>query len=162
MRERFFDRPTSSVAEGSTSDIKGSVTLDPRQPAQVRFEGLTVNLRTLTSDESRRDNALRTRTLDTSKYPLAEYNSVKVESAPASYQPGQEAAFKISGLMKIRDTEKPLTFDVKVKLDGNDLTGLATTEFKMTDFNIQPPSLTILKAEEGVQLDVEFTARATS
>ena len=62
--------------------------------------------------------------------------------------------------MKIRDVTKPTTFAAKLRLDGDALTGTATTTFLMTDFGFEPPSiLGMLKAENEVKLEFNFVAR---
>lgn len=161
VRERIFELPGPTVAEGRTSAIKGSVTVDVQKPLEAKFSDLVVDISTLQSDKLRRDNYIRTHFLESSKYPNAEFTSVKVESGPATYTPGQEATYKLTGLMKIHDTQKPLSFDTRVKLAGDTLTGAATTDFNMTDFGVQPPEVAgMLKAENGVHLVINFTAKS--
>ena len=56
---------------------------------------------------------------------------------------------------------RPVTFDVSLKLEGEAITGVATTKILMTDFGFNPPSiLGILKAGNEVTLEFRFTARA--
>ena len=56
---------------------------------------------------------------------------------------------------------KVVTFASTLKLDGNTLSGAATTMLKMTDFGFEPPSiLGILRAENEVGVEFRFIARA--
>jgi hypothetical protein len=61
--------------------------------------------------------------------------------------------------MTIRETEMPLTFDVKARQSGDTLTAVADTRFNMTDFGLDPPQLAFVSVEDGVQLQVVLVAR---
>jgi polyisoprenoid-binding protein YceI len=61
--------------------------------------------------------------------------------------------------MTIRDVTRPVTFDTTARLEGNTLTGVATTHLFMRDFGFEPPSiLGILQVTDGVTVTVNFTA----
>jgi len=60
----------------------------------------------------------------------------------------------------VRDTTRPTTFDVTAKLEGEALTGTATTTILMSDFNFDAPDIAgILKAENEAKLEFKFVAR---
>jgi hypothetical protein len=60
----------------------------------------------------------------------------------------------------VRDVTKPVIFATTVKLEGDTVTGHATTSMLMTDFGFDPPSiLGALKAENQAQLELQLTAR---
>lgn len=53
-----------------------------------------------------------------------------------------------------------MTFTGTIRLAGNVLTGEVQTTILMTDFGFDPPTiLGMLKAENQVQLDLQFTAQ---
>jgi len=81
--------------------------------------------------------------------------------APFLLRPPPEGkALQISGALKIREVTRPSTFAARLRLDGDVLTGVATTTIRMTDFGFEPPSiLGILKAENEVKLEFHFVAR---
>ena len=63
--------------------------------------------------------------------------------------------------MTIREITQPVTFDVKARLAGDTLTGVATTRLLMSAFGIEPLTFanTLTVADEfGIEL--QFTARA--
>jgi len=64
------------------------------------------------------------------------------------------------GDLTVREQTKPATFDVKAKLAGDTLTGVATTRLKMSDFGIDPPNFanTLTVADE-FGIEVQFTAK---
>src|SRR4051812_28244972 len=134
VQEKFLNRDLPNMALGKTNAVTGElqVSLDGKPSGKVTK--ITVDLRTLTSDQSRRDNRIRTQWLESEKYPFAEFTSTDAQGIPDSYTEGQEVSFKLTGDMKIREVTKPVTFDVKGKLEGDTITGSATSKILMKDF----------------------------
>ena len=123
---------------------------------------MRVDLRTLTTDSSRRDNAIRSRWLESDTYPYADFVSTDALNLPAAYQDGQEVTFDLVGDMTIRDVTKSVTWQVKGVRNGTTVTGTATTVIAMSDFGIAPPNIAnMIKVEDAVTLEVSFFATAT-
>ena len=149
-----------NTAIGVTTIVNGEITLDTQNPANSKVGTITIDISKLTSDSGQRDNSIRRRFLESGKFPIVTFVPTKLDSLPATYTAGQELTFKIIGDMTVRDTTKPVTFDVKAKLDGDTLSGIATTQIKMTDFNFPAPDIAgILKANEDAILTLEFVAK---
>lgn len=160
VQEQFLNRDLPNLAIGKTTSIEGEFqfSLDGKPTGQVTK--MTVDLRTLASDEGRRDRRLRTQWLESDTYPLAEFVSTGVEGVPDSYTEGQEITFKLTGDMTIREITKPVTFDVRGTLVGDTVTGTATTLLYMKDFGFDPPDIAgMLTVEDGVTVTVNFTAK---
>jgi polyisoprenoid-binding protein YceI len=152
-------RGLPATAVGTTTDVTGELYLTrdglyKDQPSKFR-----VDLRTLKTDESMRDNFVRQNTLRTSQFPFAEFTVESVTGFPASYTEGSEISLTLTGTMTIRGQSKPLTFTVKARQAGNTLTATADTQFNMTEFGIQPPEVVLAKAKDGVVLQVVLIAR---
>ena len=159
-REKFVDRPLPNDAIGTTKDVTGEVQLEQPNLLRGRVLQIRVDLRTLASDSGRRDRIVRDEVLQTDQYPYAEFRSTEVVG-PTTYQPGEEASFQVPGMMKIRDQERPLTWDVRARLDGDELTGTGTASLKLTDFGIEPPHLAVLTVEDAMRWEVQFSAERT-
>jgi len=160
VQEKFLNRDLPNMALGKTHAVTGElqVSLDGKPSGKVTK--ISVDLRTLTSDQSRRDSRIRTQWLESEKYPFAEFTSTDVQGIPDSYTEGQEVSFKLTGDMKIRDVTKPVTFDVKGKLEGDTITGSATSKILMKDFGFDPPNVAgMLTVEDGVTVMINFTAK---
>jgi polyisoprenoid-binding protein YceI len=160
VQEKFLNRELPNMALGKTNAVTGElqVSLDGKPSGKVTK--ITVDLRTLTSDSSRRDSRIRTQWLESDKYPFAEFTSTDAQGIPDSYTEGQEVNFKLTGDMKIRDVTKPVTFDVKGKLEGDTITGSATSKILMKDFGFDPPDVAgMLTVEDGVTVTINFTAK---
>src|SRR4030042_5542225 len=110
-------------------------------------------------DGGRRDNYIRQNTLQTDTFPFAEFEIDEVHGFPIDYTEGTEVPLTLTGRMTIRETELPLTFEVKARQSGDTLTAVADTSFNMTDFGLDPPQLAFVTVEDGVQLQVVLVAR---
>ena len=73
VKEQLAQLNLPSDAVGATQQVEGKITLDQDNSVVVGGSRLVVDLRTLQSDESRRDNYIRRNTLVTAQYPLAEF-----------------------------------------------------------------------------------------
>jgi polyisoprenoid-binding protein YceI len=160
VQETFLSQNLPNKAVGKTNAITGTFqfSMDGKPTGQVT--NITVDLRTLKSDSDRRDNIIRTRWLESNTYPYAEFTSTDVQGAPESYTEGQEVSFKLLGNMTIHNTTKPVTFDVTGKLEGDTVTGTATTRLNMVDFGFEPPNIAgVVSVQDGVDLTINFTAK---
>lgn len=161
--EEVFFGPNNrfNVAVGTTNAVRGEMWIDRSDPRRTRIGTITVDISTLRSDQDLRDSGIRTRWLESSRFPMAEFTPTAITGLPDAYAPGQELFVQIAGDLRIRKVSKPVTFATTLKLDGAALTGVATTRILMTDFGFAPPSLLgILKAQNQVTIEFDFTARA--
>ncbi len=162
VSEEFFNRPLGLVnAIGRTNAIEGEFQLNMSgNQVQLVDNHFTVDLRTLTSDEARRDQRIRNEWLESDTYPWAEFTATAIQDFPANAVEGQDVPFKLVGDMTIREVTKPVTFDVVARLDGNTFTGTATMNLLMGDFGFEPPSiLGMLEVTDGVIVTVNFVAQ---
>ncbi len=143
---------------GSTQEVTGQMQLDLANPAQpVVSSQFTVNLQSLTSDQSRRDNRIRQANLESNTYPLATFTITSIENGPAAYTEGQEVTFQANGDITIREVTRPAVFEVTAKLEGGVISGVATTQLKMTDFGFEPPNFAnLFSVADDFTAKVEF------
>jgi polyisoprenoid-binding protein YceI len=150
-----------NLAVGRTSQVAGEVTLDPAAPQNSALGTFTADISQFASDSDRRDNAIRGRYLESSKYPTVTFKPTTVEGLPQTYQEGQEITFKVSGDLTIRDVTKPVSFDVTANLSGGALSGQAVTTILMSDFGFGPISIAgILNTEDQAKITLTFVARS--
>jgi len=149
-----------NVAEGTTPAITGELLIDRATRRNTRIGTITVDMSQFQSDSARRDNAIRNRWLESGRYPMAEFTPTAIEGLPDVYVNGREHQIRVTGTLKIRDVSRPATFATTLKLENAALTGVATTQIRMTDFGFDPPSiLGVLRAENDVRLEFRFVAR---
>lgn len=156
----IIENKPDNVAVGTTHTEQGSFQIRTGADPVVASMNVSVDLRTLQTDSSRRDNFVRQNYLETDKYPMATFVSTCASNLPANYVEGQEASFQITGNMTIHGKTNKAVFDVKGKLENGTTTGTATTTIFMTDYGIQPPNLAnIAISENKVLLTIDYTAK---
>jgi polyisoprenoid-binding protein YceI len=149
-----------NLAVGITDQVTGSVIGDVNNPSAVTLGAFEVDISKFASDSSRRDGYIRDNGLESSKFPIAKFVPTSVESLPGSYSEGQDVTIKVTGDMTIKTTTQPVTWDVTTRLVNGVLTGKATTELLMSNFNVGPISiLGVLNTEDKVKLTFDFVAK---
>jgi len=149
----------ANEAVGETNAVVGQILLDA-DGTPLPCSRFDVDLRTLTSDESRRDNFLYDNTLETGQYPLATFILTSVEGLDGPLVEGEETSVTLVGNLTIHGVEKSVAWDAVVTRDGDALTGTASMQFNMADFNIEEPVVgPVLSVDESIQLEVEIVAQ---
>lgn len=155
--ETFANQPGPVTAVGRTNDVEGEIQLEQDGILRGRVLLVRIDLRTLTSDQSRRDSYIRQNTLQTDLYPYAEFHSTEL-AGPSGYREGEEVTFQIPGLMTIKGQERPIVWEARAKLQNDTLTATATARVKLTDFGLQPPRLAILSVEDEMTWQIDLVA----
>lgn len=153
----------SALAVGTTKDITGDIYLTRDGLDASQKSSFKVDLRTLRSDESQRDNFIRQNTLQTSRFPFAEFTIDSVDGFPAEYTENEQVNLKLTGTMTIHGVSKPVTFDVLARQKESALGATARATFKFTDFGMSPPNVQVAQARDSIEIEVVFVAlEATS
>ncbi len=160
VQEQFLSRPLPNEAIGKTSSIKGGLAVNSSGTPIITALKVVVDLQTLTSDNSHRDDAIKGNWLQSSTYPLATFVTKTPQVVTTgSYTNGQPVAFKLTGAMTVHNTTHTETFNVQGKLDGKTITGIAKSLVYMKDFGFSAPSiLGLLTVKDGVTVTFNFTA----
>lgn len=152
-----------NTAIGATSQVTGQLSVDLANPGQIEFSEFTVDISTLTTDSSRRDNAIRGRWLESSRFPIATFKVNELVGFPTDPQEGQTLTFQMAGDLTVRETTKALTWDVNAVKNGDRLTGQMTTFIMMEDWGVPPPNIAgVLIVKDGVTLTIDFTFQQQS
>ncbi|HZK62484.1 MAG TPA: YceI family protein, partial [Anaerovoracaceae bacterium] len=149
-----------NVAVGKTSTISGEIFANPADPTKSTLGAFSVDISAFKSDSNRRDSTIRSRFLESTKYPIATFVPRSIGGLPESYTAGQPYTFQVLGDLTIKQTTSAVTFDVTAQYDGNTLTGNAQTTILMSDFGVGPISIAgILNTEDEVKINFDFVAR---
>ena len=163
VREELVRRNLPNDAVGETTDVSGSIVFSADGTVQPGRSGIVIDMRTLRSDEFRRDNFLRERSLESDKFPLAEFAIHETPGLPWPLPESGEVAFQLKGDMTLHGVTSQLTWDVVAEFNSGTLTGQAKTRFTFDRFDIVKPSLFfILSVEDDIRLELDFTASYTS
>lgn len=149
-----------NVAIGVTPQVSGEISIDLENPQNSSLGPITADISLFKSDSNRRDNIIRDRFIETARYPMVTFVAHEIRGLPESYQEGQELQLQIAGDLTIRETIRPVEFQATVKLEGDTLSGTATTTILMSDYEFGPISMVgILNTEDEVLVTLNMVAR---
>ncbi|QBD78617.1 YceI family protein [Ktedonosporobacter rubrisoli] len=158
VQEQFLSRDLPNDAIGKTKKIQGSFLLDTGQQPRLVNMKITVDLSTLTSDQERRDRAIQNKWLESDKYPNAIFVAKDVK-LPAFSQ-GQTITFDLPGQMTVHDVTRPETFKVSAKMDGDTISGTATSSLLMKNYGFDAPDIAgLLTVKDGVTVTFNLVAQ---
>ena len=157
VREQLADIPLPGDAVGSTKEISGAIVLGPDGAIIPEQSKITVDLRTLRSDKSRRDRFLQRRTLGTASFPASEVAIKEAPGLPFPLPTSGESTFQLLGDLTIRDVTRPVTWQVTAEFTERGMKGTATTSFSFDDFNLQQSRVAlVLSVDETIRLELDF------
>ena len=125
-------RRDGAVEGGVAFDAQGRVL-----PGDSRF---TIDLRTLRSDEARRDNYVRRNTLETDRYPTVTFVPTEARRLPVPLPPSGSVPFELVGDLTVKDVTRRVTWDATATFDGPQVTIRARTAFRFGDFGLPRPA----------------------
>jgi polyisoprenoid-binding protein YceI len=144
--------PTVAGTIGITAD--GSITPGSK---------LTIDLRNLKSDQDQRDGYVRNRTLETEKFPLAEFVPTKLQGLPLMIPTQGQTGLQLTGNLTIHGVTKEVTFQ-GVATYGRDSTvaGRAKTSFTFSTFGLTKPTLArLVSVDDKIELEIVFKFKRT-
>jgi polyisoprenoid-binding protein YceI len=160
VREQLAGVSFPNDAIGKTKAVKGAIVLGPDGAVLAEQSKFTVDLSTLTSDRDQRDNYIKRNTLDTARYPLAEFVPREFTGLPHPLPTEGKASFQMKGDMTVHGVTSPLTWEVNATFSGGSITGQATASFDFAKFSMTRPRVQIvLSVEDEIRLQVDFVLK---
>jgi len=160
VREQLVGLSFPNDAVGATSAIEGAITFDAQGrllPGDSRF---TVDLRTLRSDEARRDNYLRRNTLETDRYPTVTFVPTEARRLPVPLPQTGSAPFELVGDLTVKDAIRRVTWEATASFDGPRVSVRARTAFRFGDFGLRIPRVSVvLSVEDDIKLEADLVLR---
>lgn len=157
VREQLagFEFPNDAV--GSTSTVTGTLVLAANGAVLSDGSRFEIDLTTLQSDESRRDNYLRRNTLNTEEHPKAIFVPTAIRGLASPLPGSAETSFELIGDLTVRGVTRPVTWAVTATFDGAAITGQARTEFTFDRFELTKPRLIrLLSVADEIRLEYDF------
>jgi polyisoprenoid-binding protein YceI len=158
VNETFVQGSRLNTAIGRTKGIAGDILVNTDQPAKSQIGPIVINVSQFTSDQDRRDNFIRSNNLQSSKYPTATFVMRAIDGLPAQVKAGDQVSFTMTGDLTVKQTTKPVTWNVTLKYEAQQLSGSAMTNIKMSDFGVGPIQIPLLATEDNVKLVFDFVA----
>jgi polyisoprenoid-binding protein YceI len=142
VREKLAFLPAESDAVGRTSQITGTATLtEPKGAVTITAASFDVDVSTLTSDRSMRDEKIHEIGLESSRYPTATFVLSKPVALPAGASAGHVVRASVTGVFDIHGTSKLETLPVEFRLSGSTLDAAGSLTFPWSEFGMSAPSV---------------------
>ncbi|MBK8027135.1 MAG: YceI family protein [Chloroflexi bacterium] len=155
-------RGVRTTVTGRTTDVAGQIAVDFGAPANTELGEITVNVRTLLTDNEFRNRAIRGQILQSQQdeFEFATFTPSTVEGLPETVTMGEAFTFTITGDFALKGIAKPATFTVTVTPESEDrITGTAQAVVLRADYGLTIPSVPgVANVEEEVQLEIDFVA----
>ncbi|AOW93728.1 hypothetical protein BFN03_16655 [Rhodococcus sp. WMMA185] len=135
---------------GSTPDVTGTATVDGEE---LTAADVTVQVSTITTDVSIRDQMFRDNILDTGTFPTATFalsSPVDLSDLPTDGSVGEVTA---EGTLTLDGQSRPVSVDMDVLHSGDNLIASGSVPVTWTDFGVQPPSLGFVTVEDHGTVD---------
>ena len=127
----------SHEAVGRTSSITGSMLVSGTTVTQAAF---TVDMSSVTSDQSRRDAQFNGRIMDTRTYPTATFTLTKPIDLGAIPANGVQRTFRATGTLTLHGVTKTVTFTLTSQYTGSVVQVAGSIPITFADWSIPNPS----------------------
>jgi len=166
----FTSKAPLETIVGRTSEVVGFVTVDPtdiKGSAKGRFE---VDLATLKTGISLRDQHMREKYLEVDKYPKAIFDLTGVAEAGSNALEDKKnidltltGNFTIHGVTKSISIPATITYlkeseETKQRLPGDLMHIVVQFNVLLGDYSIKRPQFVILKLDENQRVDIDLFA----
>src|SRR5438128_2263154 len=142
VREQLASLAAPSDAVGRTSAITGTLTITQAAGSYtLTAADFTVDVSTLTSDQSRRDQRIHSQGLESSRYPTATFKLTSPITLPAEAGSGQTIHVSATGALTIHGVTKTVTIPIDARLTGSKIELVGSITFPFSQFGMTPPSI---------------------
>ncbi|MBK90495.1 MAG: hypothetical protein CL772_04880 [Chloroflexi bacterium] len=159
VKEQLARLPSPIEAIGYTDSITGGIYIDA-QGVPNKNSIINIDLSTLKSDESRRDNYLRGSSLETDKFPKAVFEIREIAGFDLSSLitlQKNDFQMQLIGDLTIHGVTKRKTWNIDATYELGKLKGKASLSFPFSDFDMDIPKLFfIISVEDKITLELDF------
>jgi len=156
---KFESKATLESFDGTTSSVRGSVSLDPHDLGEHFEIEVEVDLRTLDTGISMRDRHMRENHLETDEFPIAVFEGAQiVEGAGTDLTTGGTHEILIEGQMEIHGVAQMIQVPLELTLDGADLHIVSRFGVALSDHDIERPRFLVLRLGDVQMVTVDVVA----
>ncbi len=142
VREKLAFLPAQSQAVGRTSSIAGAATLTGSSAhVRVTRASLVIDVSTLKSDRSMRDEKIHSIGLESDRYPQATFVLAKPVALPAGASSGKVFDVSATGAMTIHGSTQQVTIPLEMRLTADKLEAAGSITFPWSRFAMTAPSV---------------------
>jgi polyisoprenoid-binding protein YceI len=142
VREKLGFLPAESDAVGRTSEITGhAAVVESGGTVRITAAAFKVNVYSLKSNESMRDEHIHTIGIQSATYPYATFVLTHTVSLPASTLSGKVAVAPVTGVFNIHGASRTQTLPVQMTLSNKLIQAVGSLTFPWSRFNMTAPSV---------------------
>ena len=142
VREKLAFLPAQSDAVGRTSQMSGRATFaEAGKVVRITAASFTVDVATLKSDRSMRDEKIHEIGLESSRYPNATFALSRPVVLPAQALTGKVFHVRVTGVFNIHGTSKTETLPLEMSLSNSLVQVVGSLTFPWGEFNMTAPSI---------------------
>ena len=153
VTEQLASLPAASEAIGRTDQVTGTIEVTSDGTTTTLTSGsLTVDTTSITSDESRRDNRLRSEGLETDEFPTATFTLTQPVEVPAAATDGTASDITLVGDLTLHGVTKSVEIPAQARLADGQIQVQGSITFPLSDYDIVAPNIggfIISIADEG-------------
>ena len=158
-KEVLFGQSTEAV--GRTANVDGALTI---AGTAVKTADISIDLASVTSDKSQRDNQFRGRIMSVTKYPTATFKltqPIEMGSIPGD---GATVSFPATGELAVHGVTKAVTITVTAKRTGGTIQVSGSIPVVFGDYGIPDPSFGPASVEDHgtIEFLVSFVKSANN
>jgi polyisoprenoid-binding protein YceI len=143
-------------ATGRTSDVSGTMTV---QGATIPAATVTANLKSLASDDTRRDRAIQSAGLETARFPEATFKLTQPIALTAAPAAGTPVTATAQGELTLHGQTRPVSVPVTAQWDGDQI-AVATRDkgvpVKFQDYGMEALSVPVAKTEDAGSFEFQL------
>jgi polyisoprenoid-binding protein YceI len=156
VRETFAGLSVTSDAVGRTHDVQGTMTVEGE--TTVTAAEVRAGLQALESDEDRRDNAIRTRGLETDRFPESTFTLSGPLELPAPPTAGERVSVTASGDLTLHGVTKQVDVPVEARWNGSTIEVVGTIDIAFAEYDIDPPNVGgFVSVEDEGEIELQLT-----
>lgn len=159
IREQLAGISIPIDAIGVTTAVTGQVSF-ARSGAVVGGSQIVVNLASLASDESRRDQYVRANILQTQRYPNAVFVPKEVRGIPQPVPTEGTANVVVVGDLTIRGVTREVVWEGTATFGPDEFTVAAKTTLTFAEFGLNKPRVAVvLSVDDAIRLEANIKLR---
>lgn len=142
VREQLANLPAESDAVGRTNKVTGSITVETSGTTTTLAAGsLSVDMTSLASDKTMRDNRLRREGLETDAFPTATFTLTAPVEVPAAALTGTASDITLSGDLTVHGVTKSVQIPAEAQLVNGTIQVAGSLTFPLSDYAIVAPNI---------------------
>ncbi len=159
VREQLARLNFPNDAVGTTESVTGAIVVNADGSFAPESK-LTVDMQSLRTDEPKRDGFVRENTLETNRYPRAEFVPRRHKGMPTPLPSSGSATFQLIGDLTLHGVTAEQTWDTAATFAADAVTAKATARFNFAKYKITIPRVFgLLSVDDDIRLELNVRMR---